>query len=181
MKSLLILFLFSFLVSGCDIRTIPIGGDYQRGEFSFTNNMSSEETWNKLLDVLQQKQIAIAHSDHSSGVITTSTISFLHSYTFESGEGQLRNPAAYVVCARLRGPATVSSSLEMQDVTGQWQFRIKKDSKGSTVIVALANAKAYFEGADVTHYSKKSVQNSDPALLAQSTGVFEKELRSVLQ
>ncbi len=76
---------------------------------------------------------------------------------------------------------TIGSTLDMQDVTGQWQFTMKKEDENLLINISLANGIALYQGADISIWSKKSIRRSDPALLIQSTGVFEQKVRAVVQ
>jgi hypothetical protein len=181
MKQIFIVLLLLAFISGCDVKTVPISGDYQKSAFRFNDKKSEDAVWNKLLDFLQQNHIAIDYADRNSGVITTGKISFLNSYTCETNEHQLKDPAAYIVCARLRGPMTISNSLDMQDVTGQWQFRIKKESESLSVDISLANATAVAGGTDISLWTKKKDRKLDKNMLVQSTGVFEKKVQAAIE
>ncbi|MDP4263566.1 MAG: hypothetical protein Q8941_13650 [Bacteroidota bacterium] len=182
MKYILTFTFFLAVISGCgDARPIPVSGKYQKLPFHFTTRESTDAAWNRLLDFLQQNHIAIDHTDRSSGIITTKKISFLHDYTWENKDHRLVDPSAYIVCARLRAPLTMSSTLDLEDVTGQWQFWIKEDSGGLSVDISLTNALAYSGGMELSQWAKKNARRPESDQLVQSTGVFEQKVQAALR
>jgi hypothetical protein len=155
-----------FFLSGCDNKLIPLRGNYPVIPYEISTTSTREQAWNKTIEILLSKGYAIKFSDKNSGVITTDNISFLNAYTWESKEGDLINPNAFVVCSRFRAPFTIAPSLEPYTLTGQWAILIKDENNHVVLNISLANAAGKIEAYD---------------LVVKSTGVFEKSVEEGLK
>lgn len=101
----------------------------------------------------------------------------MNSYAFEKNDGSLTNPAAYVVCTKVRGLFTLGASLKPQLVTGQWVLRLKETNDKTHIDMRLANTMAVIVDGD----ANQTDENRTHALIVKSTGAFEKEIEQALQ
>ena len=177
MKALSAIIGFSVLLLfvSCSNKVVPLKGTYPDKPYQFAIASSKKQVWNKLIDLLTAEGLAIKTIDENSGLITTDPTSFLNSYSFENEDGSLTNPAARVVCSKVRGPLTFPPSLKPVAVAGQWTLRVKEEADKTIVAARLANA-----------FGKVEIQYTDNtketfALTVVSTGAFEKKIEEALQ
>lgn len=167
------------LFAGCNNKVIPLKGVYQDKPFEFTASAPKEDIWNKLIDVFTAKGLAIKTIDKNSGIITTDNTSFLNSYTYENKDGSLATPDAMVVCSKVRGTLTLSSSIKPDVITGQWAVRVKEDGNKTIVDTKLANAvgKVIIQNPLVNGQTVAETHD----LIVKSTGIFEKTIEEALK
>jgi hypothetical protein len=151
-----------FFLSGCDNRLVPLRGNYPDRSYEISIASTKEQVWNKAIEILLSRGYAIKFSDKNSGVITTDNISFLNAYTWETKDGDLINPNAFVVCTRFRGAFTFAPSIDPHILTGQWAILIKQENDQVVLNISLANAVGKIETYNLT---------------VKSTGVFEQLVR----
>lgn len=175
MKIFLTLTAFTCLLCmfSCNNKVVALQNNYQDKPYQFSVSSSKEKTITELVDVLTSKGFAIKTVDQNMGLITTDNASFLRSYSFENKDGSLTNPNAIVVCTKVRGPLTFSTSIKPESVTGQWILITKQSNNKTLVTISLANAEGKVIEGDSNEDSKR-IYN----LLVKSTGAFEKSVES---
>lgn len=172
-KILTMLFVASLLVS-CS--TLKLTGTYpSTNHFGYSDN-SYEQVWAKVIDYFAIAGIPIATIDKSSGIIVSSKMSFLNSYTREV-KGVPLNPNAYVVIPTVRGgfgnilepTAAITGDWTM---VGDWNVRIRESDGRIMVNVNLMNLDCY--------YTVSGLYGSTTKVPIKSTGKFERELLDYL-
>jgi hypothetical protein len=169
-------FLFLSFLAACNNHVVPLKGAYQDTVYQVAATTSKQQTWDKLIDLLTAKGLAIKTLDQNNGLITTESSSFLNNYAFEKKEGGLTNPNAYVVCTKVRGGLTLPLSIKPQSVNGQWILRLKDNGDKTNVDVRLANA----NGTVIVGDMNKQSENKTYSLIVKSTGTFEREIAQAL-
>ena len=182
MRAVLTMVIFAcmvFIVS-CDIRSIPLKNTYQDQPYQFSVSHRKEQVWSKLIDIFTAKGLAIKIIDEKSGLITTENISFLNSFAWEKKDGSLTNPAAFVVCSKVRGPFTFPASLHPSSLSGQWVVRTKQEPDKTIVDIKLANASGIYGSESLGSFGQTPVSEIRNLSVA-STGVFEKAVAEALK
>lgn len=172
-KILTVLFAASLLVS-CS--TLKLTGTYpSTNHFGYSDN-TYEQVWAKVIDYFAIAGIPITTIDKSSGIIVSSKMSFLNSYTREV-EGVPLNPNAYVVIPTVRGgfgnilePAAAIRGNNWTMV-GDWNVRIRENEGRIMVNVNLMNLDCYYTSG---------LYGSTTKIPIKSTGKFERELLDYL-
>lgn len=167
-KITLLLFL---LLSGCAIDLTP----------SYTSTASNVQTidrnydavWSKLVDFLANEGIAIKILDKESGLMVSEIYSFKNSYTRVGKEGNLENPAAYVVIGNLKGG--FGNRLEPHRIDGNFNVRVKRVGEGQTEItVNLVNLIS-------TYQNPPNVGGGVINIGIKTTGSFEQKILNYLK
>lgn len=159
---------------------VLLKGTYQDKPCEFVTSYTKDQIWDKLIDLLIAKGLAIKTIDKNSGVITTDNTSFISSYTWESKTGSLMNADALVVCSKFRGPFTFGPSIHPETVTGQWAVRVKQEADKTVITTNLVNA----EGKIVIQNAGTQGQGTTTQtvnLTVKSTGKFEKTIENALK
>jgi hypothetical protein len=167
-------------IISCNNNIVPLKGNYQDKPYEFVTSSSKDQIWDKLIDFLIAKGLAIKTIDKNSGVITTDNTSFINSYTWESKDGSLVNTDAFVVCSKYRGLLTFGPSIRPEVITGQWTVRVKQNGDNTIVVTNLSNAagKIVFQNAG-SNGQGMTTQTYD--LTVKSTGLFEKTIENALK
>lgn len=173
--SLLVLVVFSFMVSSCG-STIRLKGSYPDSHFSKETDLQYEEVWTRVIDFFAMAGIPITTIDKSSGLIVASRVSFLNSYTREVNGAPL-DPEAYVVIPTVRGMfgnrlepnAAITGDWEM---VGDWNVRIKANGSKTIVNVNMVNVECFYRTSGLSGNTTK--------IPIKSTGVFENSLLKYL-
>ena len=173
-KILIVLFAASLLVS-CS--TLKLTGTYPSTNHFGYSDKSYEQVWAKVIDYFAIAGIPITTIDKSSGIIVSSKMSFLNSYTREV-KGVPLNPNAYVVIPTVRGgfgkilePTTTAITGDWTMV-GDWNVRIRESEGKIMVNVNLMNLDCY--------YTISGFYGSITKVPIKSTGKFERELLDYL-
>lgn len=155
---------------------IKLTGTYpSTSHFAYSNN-SFEQVWSKVIDYFAINGIPITTIDKSSGIIVSSKMSFLNSYTREV-QGQPLDPNAFVVIPTVRGgfgnilepTAAITGDWTM---VGDWNVRIRESDGKVMVNVNLMNLDCY--------YTTSGLYGSNSKIPIKSTGKFEKGLLEYL-
>lgn len=170
MKQLTLILLIA-LVSSCGAPKRILKGTYQDTPYQIETNKSFDDVWSNVIDMFATKGLSIKIIDKSSGIITSGTTSFLSSYCYETKEGKLFNPNAFVVVNMIKNWA--GSSLQPQVVTGEWNIRVKKVEDKTIINVNLVNI--------IAQYKEPSSPFTVWNLEAKSTGVFEKTIADIVR
>ena len=181
MKTLVVVSGFAILLAltSCNNKVVPLQGAYQDKPYQIVTTASKDQVWNKLIDLFTAKGLAIKTIDKNDGIITTDNTSFLNSYTWERKGSVLANSDALVVCSRVRGLFTVSSSLKPTALTGQWAVRVTQEGDKTIVDTRLANATGKVEIENTGLYGYPVKETHD--LIVKSTGLFEKAIETALK
>lgn len=178
MKKILVLVVTGLLtLYGCS--SIKLVGNYTDGSVFGETELAEEVVWTKIIDYFALSGMPITTIDKSSGIIVASNISFVNNYSREDRDGKLINPSAYVVIPTVRGG--FGNILEPDakitgrwDMIGDWNVRIKPNSKGGTSInINLLNLRCFYGGSGILGTSTK--------IPIKSTGVFENNMLQYLK
>lgn len=149
MKKLLLLAFLPSLVSCFSAKIIPVQGSYPATPMTFSSEKSTDQVWDKLIDLFAQNGLSIKLIDKSSGLIISDNSAI--TATWEGKGGVLYHPDANIVV-----PKYLNSNLQMQVgitypypdrkiikkadiVHGEWNVRIKKAETGTLINVNLVN------------------------------------------
>lgn len=183
-----LLLLTAIIATSCGtIKTIPLKGNYPTMPTVINSNKHFEEVWDKLIDLFAQKGLSIKVIDRSSGLIVSDRS--LLKTTIEDTKGIIEDPTAWVVVPKEHNPISgrdeaVSGSssgvyakkMIPNDVIGDWNVRIKKNTDGTTSInVNIVNVR-YEDIAPGANYKKEFNLYS-----YKSTGVFENLIYSAIK
>ena len=158
----------------CSCGTLKLVGNYPSTEnYYATTDASYDSVWDRVVDFFATSGVPITHIDKDSGLIISSKMSFLNSYTLERN-GVPEDPNAFVVIPIVRGG--FGNILEPRAViTGRWTMygdfnvRITICDGGKTMInVNLLNLTCLYYGS--------SLLGNTTRVPIASTGVFEKSL-----
>ena len=165
-------------MSSC-FEATQIQGNYG-GNNTFTSDKKVDEVWGLIIDLFSSKGISIKVIDKQSGLIISERASFIRkrfdipNYTFESKDGKLENPDAWIVLER-RGDG-FGRLIQPAKLTGDWNIRVKEFNGKTLVTVNLVNIDASFYSPPTTYSS-----GGDIPLNAKSTGVFEKLILDIIK
>ncbi len=164
MKYLLPLLSF-FLIVSC-ATNYSIKGEYQEGPYIVSTSKSFEETWESVIDLFALEGYPVAVLDKQSGLIATSTMDFTSVTSYEK-KGAIQDMTAYIIS---EVTSTGVIMLYPQDVSGQWNVRIKETGSKTTVSINIVNLKsvAYDGNNRMIRYK------------AKSTGTFERKIAEFL-
>jgi hypothetical protein len=176
MKKTLLFVCVAIAFSSCGtLVNVPLKGNYVDKPIEINSNKPYDQVWSNIIDLFATKGLSVKLIDKSSGLIVSEKTSLIDNYSFEDDKGLLVNPSAYVVLDRneIKG----FSKLTPDNVTAEWNVRIKSIDKNSTVInVNLTNINA-----------SKAVAGSQysPArtfiFIGKSTGNFEKQISEIVK
>lgn len=167
-------------VVSCNNKVVSLKQTYQDKPYEFAVLSSKDQVWTKLVDAMTTKGLVIKTIDKNTGLIATDQTSFLNSYSFENKDGSLTNPAALVVCTKVRGPFTFATSLKPTGVAGQWMVLTKQAGDKTLIGIKLANAAGKVVIEDAGTYGE-NVTRETHNLVVKSTGVFERSIEAALQ
>jgi hypothetical protein len=174
------LFLASFLIASCStsLKIIQPQGKYPAPPIITTSSKSFDQVWDGIIDFFAQNGVPIKIIDKSSGLIISEQNKLKWSY--EKPDGSLYLPSAYAVLPKIMKPMSSTSWYSPENVTGEWNVRIKKMSDGTTSInVNLYNIQAMFGR---TYYSEYLHTIIEPVKVdAKTTGNFEMAIENMVK
>lgn len=170
---LLILIIFS----ACEVKTIPLKGNYPKKPLELTAEKPFQQVWDKLIDLFAQKGIGIKIIDKSSGLIVAQNATL--PVTHEDGKGRLVNPEAWVVSSQIYDPGA-RRYFYPETASVEWNVRIKDLQNGSTSInvniTNIVSATAVYTVSPIIAAPNVVMKNTE----AVSTGKFEKMIAEYL-
>ena len=175
-KTILFLFVATILTSCMTLQPIPLKGNYLDAPYELETDKSFDEVWSNIIDLFATKGLSIKLIDKSSGLIVSEKTSFLNNYTFEDKSGNLENEEAYIVIEKVTYQG-YNQSVQPDDLTGEWNVRIKKTENDKTLInVNLTNitGSKFIAGSD---YSPAQNVN----FKGKSTGKFEELITELVK
>lgn len=155
------------LLSACSPTYNSFIGTHQEKPFEVQINKSPDQVWASFEKIFKDEQIPIHWKDRTGGVITSKAISFADSYSIENEDGQIDDPSARMVVARVMNGSSV---IEPKEITGKWNLRVRTMNDNlSMVNVTLLTPKAH-----------NTVNGQKTNLDIRSSGVFEKKVYAML-
>lgn len=154
--------------SSCTIKTIPLKGHYSNGNFEAITDKSREQVWDQLIDLFAKNGLPISVIDKSSGLIVSNGAQL--TWTYEDKKGNLVNPNASVVIAKLSLNGEELKGARPALIVGSWNVRIKSVSDKQTMVnINLVNPRITYNtmSTNNTEFNQGSIQ---------STGNFEKKI-----
>lgn len=174
MKFLYLCIAFMFLLISCAPKIIPLTRDVTGGPYIAHSNSNKDVVWDKIIDLFAQKGLPIKIIDRSSGLIISDRSLF--PITIEKKDGSLKDSTAYFVIPKMKNQGSGKYEPAFNDVSGEWNIRIKEDPAGGTSInINIVNMKyAYL-------YYNSKVPQDKPLPSYKSTGVFENMVTEQIQ
>jgi hypothetical protein len=176
MKKTLLFLCVAFAFSSCgSMVSVPLKGNYVEKPIEITSSKSYDQVWSNVIDLFATKGLSVKLIDKSSGLIVSEKTSLMNNYSFETENGGLVNPDAYIVLDK--HSISGYKQLSPGSVTAEWNVRIKAIDNNSTIInVNLTNINAILN-IPGNQYAAASVVT----FTGKSTGNFEKLIAEIVK
>jgi len=166
-----------FLFAGCYVTKVTqLKGTYPTPPIITSSDKSFDKVWDNTVDYFAQHGIPIKIIDKASGLIVSDKAKL--SWSFEDKNGKLLRPDAYVVLKKMTGDYS-DKPFKPDEVTGEWNIRIKPVGTGTSINVNLYNIQAVYERAYYSYY--KGVTNSWVTVDGYTTGNFERSFEDAVK
>ncbi len=154
-------------LGACTSANMYLKSSYNKAPYTNSVALDKESAWNRVITALDSCGISIFKiASKKDGILVSETIDFSDSFTYETKDGRLENPAAYVVIAdfkEIRGRRVTP-----QNIKGTLTVRFKEEGGKMSVSVFMTELKCIYEaGSHTTEDSRYSQIES------ASTGVLE--------
>ena len=156
-------------MSSCSTQ-ILLKGSYPTTAHFVKTDLSFDEVWTKVIDYFAVNGVPITTIDKSSGLIISSKMSFLETYTTEDEYGIPINSNAFTV-------APYCKVLTPTTIIGDWNVRVKTENGKTVVNVNLISLNArgiYRKNGSITPVIGGMIP-------IKSTGVFESQLLNLFK
>jgi hypothetical protein len=155
------------VINGCNPNSIPLKGNYPTGSTEIVINEPSDSIWSKLEGLFTANGLLIKNIDKKKGLILTKKTSFIPAYTFEDKDGQLQEPMAWIVLARVKAN---KKEWNPKSIYSQWSIQLTETGNGTTTVAVNPIVDCtYFPNMFLTVETR-----------GQSTGRLEKMIRNGL-
>lgn len=168
MKKITFVALAAILFFSCSIKEAPLKGAYPTPPIITTSDKSFDKVWDNTVDYFAQHGIPIRIIDKASGLIVSDKAKL--SWSFEDKNGKLFKKDAFVVLKKMSADYS-DKPFKPQEVTGEWNIRVRASGNGTLINVNLYNIEATYEKAYYSYYH--GVTYSAVKAEGFTTGVFE--------
>lgn len=169
MKKIYFFTIAILLFCSCSYKTIPLKNNYSNGNFEEYSIKSVDEVWSNIIEFFAKGGISIKIIDKSSGLIVSDKTEM--TWTYENKKGELVNPEAWLVIAKLIDPAN-QKPVKPESINGEWNIRIKQSGEKTLININLVNPT--YSTYRVSGGVRSLVAYNFKKGLFQSTGEFEK-------
>jgi len=175
-RTLLLAIGASSLFSCYSTKTIALKGKYPTPPIITMSQKSFDEIWSNTVDFFAQHGIPIKLIDKASGIIVSEKTKL--DWSFEDKTGKLIHPRAYVALNKTTDDVT-GRAFVPEEVTGEWNIRIKPTDKGTLINVNLYDIYATYGRVYYSEYTHGVIQPIKTD--GYTTGIFEKTLEDAVK
>lgn len=167
----------AFVFSSCyTTKTIALKGKYPTPPIITMSDKSFDQVWGNTVDFFAQHGIPIKLIDKASGIIVSEKTKL--DWSFEDKMGKLVHPQAYVALNKIIDDVS-GRAYTPEEVTGEWNIRIKPTDKGTLINVNLYDIYATYTRAYYSSYTHGVIQPVKTD--GYTTGVFERSLEDAVK